>query len=260
MMTLGRWLRLCDLILHLLLGALIVLVSFAFLGAATREKLVRWWAGVLLHLFGLSVVLKGDFSRRDIGHMLLLNHVSWIDVYVVDRYRAARFVAKSEIRSWPLIGWLCERTGTIFIERGRRRAVHGVIEQVTQALTAGSCVAVFPEGTTTDGSVLLPFHSNMVQAAIDAGTPVVPATIRYRDRDGRLALAAAFIGDMTIQQSVIAMLRALPLSVELTILPAIDARGQTRRQIAEQARVVIRDQLGIEEGAREIESSEEAHS
>jgi 1-acyl-sn-glycerol-3-phosphate acyltransferase len=250
----ARALRVVELILHVLLGALIVLCSFTFLSVAAREKMVRWWAGVLLHLFGLSVTLRGDFSQRERGHMLLLNHVSWIDVYVVDRYRATCFVAKSEIRSWPLIGWLSERTGTIFIERGKRRAVHGAVERVTTALDSGACVAVFPEGTTSDGSALLPFHANLIQAAIDAGTPVVPATLRYRDRDGRLALAAAFIGDMTMQDSVLCMLRAKPLSAELTLLPAIDPSGKSRQQIAQLARLAILTQLGIEEGAREVAS------
>ena len=251
MKRLSRWLRMSDVVLHMLLGALIVFCAFPLMSAARREKAVRWWAGVLLQLFGLTVALKGHLSQRERPHMLVLNHVSWIDVYVVDRYRASCFVAKSEIRAWPLVGWLCERTGTIFIERGKRRAVHGAIESIKGALRAGACVAVFPEGTTSDGSVLLPFHSNLLQAAIDTATPILPATIRYLDQSGKLAVSAAFVGDMTMWESAFRLLAAAPLIAELTLLRPI-ASDMDRRELANEARGQMVLALGLNTGNEEF--------
>ena len=231
--------------LHLLLGVAIIAVTFRLLDMTQRERVTRWWSRIMLRIFGISVHLSGASMLRDQGHMLLINHVSWIDVYVVNSYRATRFVAKSEIRSWPLIGWLCHGAGTIFIERSRRRAVHGVLGRMEHALREDACVGIFPEGTTSDGTLLLPFHANLIEAAIVAGVPVVPATLRYQTAAGQLALAAGYIGDMTLFQSASALLRARPLSARLELHAAIDPAGKTRHDIARQARLVMIEALDI---------------
>jgi 1-acyl-sn-glycerol-3-phosphate acyltransferase len=232
-------------ILHILLGSAIVATTFRFLGMAQRERLTRWWSRIILRIFGIRVELSGSSKLRDQGHMLLINHVSWIDVYVVNSYRAIRFVAKSEIRSWPLLGWLCDRVGTIFIERARRRAVHAVLGRIEQALRAGACVGIFPEGTTSDGTVLLPFHANLIEAAIVAGVPVVPATLRYRTESRHLALAAAYIGDMTLVESATALFRASPLYASLELHDAIDTAGKTRHEVAREAHQVMLKALDL---------------
>ena len=239
--------RLLLVTLHLLLGALIVAVSFRLLDARRREGLTRWWSGIILKIFGISVELRGNTALRDQGHMLLINHVSWIDVYVVNSYRAIRFVAKAEIRSWPLIGWLCQRVGTIFIERARRRAVHAVLGRVEQALCEGACVGIFPEGTTTDGTLLLPFHANLIEAAIVAGVAVVPATLRYFDASRQLSLAAAYIGNMTLLESAAALLRAGPLQARLELHGVVETAGKTRHEVARQARSIMLSALDIKE-------------
>jgi 1-acyl-sn-glycerol-3-phosphate acyltransferase len=236
---------LIPVLLHLAVGAVIILVSFGFLSVATRERLIRWWARIIVRLFGLEVHISGHTALRDTGHMLVLNHISWSDIYVIDVYRATRFVAKAEIRRWPLIGWLCTRTGTVFIERGRRQAVHGAIEAVAGALRSGACIGVFPEGTTTDGRELLPFHANLLQAAIDAGVSIVPATLRYRDAHGRVAIEAAYVGEMSLWDSAVSLLLAPKLRVELTLLEPIPTAGMTRRGLTSLAEASIAKALGL---------------
>jgi 1-acyl-sn-glycerol-3-phosphate acyltransferase len=230
-------------LMHLALGAVIIFCFFYFLSLHGRERLITWWARIVVGLFGVEVRVLGDTTLRDTGHMLLLNHISWSDIYVVDVYRATRFVARAEIRKWPLIGWLCDRTGTIFIERSRRQAVRGAIETVASALRSGACVGVFPEGTTTDGLTLLPFHANLIQAAIDAAVPIVPATLRYRDLAGRVATGAAYVGEMSLWDSVKSLLLARPLKAELTLLAPISTIGMTRRELAAAARRAIAESL-----------------
>ena len=237
--------RLLLLLLHLLLGAAIAAVAFRLLNLVQRERVTRWWSRIILKIFGISVELSGSSALRDQGHMLLINHVSWIDVYVVNSYRATRFVAKSEIRSWPLIGWLCQRVGTIFIERERRRAVHDVLGRAEHALLEGACVGIFPEGTTSDGSLLLPFHANLIEAAIKSGVPVIPATLSYRTGSRHLALAAAYVGDMTLYESACALLRARPLYASLELHDAIDTAGKTRHEVSRDARSVMLEALGM---------------
>jgi 1-acyl-sn-glycerol-3-phosphate acyltransferase len=231
---------------HLALGTVIIFFSFPFFSVARRERLITWWASVMVALLGLSVRLEGDQRLKDTGHMLVLNHISWVDIYVIDVYRATRFVAKADIRSWPLIGWLCERTGTIFIERSRRHAVHGAIGAVANALSAGACVGLFPEGTTSDGLSLLPFHANLIQGAIDARVPIVPATLCYRNAQGQIATEAAYVGDMSLWDSLKALLLARPLSVTLTLLAPLESNGESRQLLAAAAEHAIAASLGLE--------------
>ena len=111
------------------------------------------------------------------GRLVVANHLSWLDIFAIDALCPASFVAKSEIARWPLVGTLVARAGTLFIERGRRHAVHRLIEHIERSLQAGGRVAVFPEGTTGAGHALLPFHANLIQAAVDAQAPVVPVLV-----------------------------------------------------------------------------------
>jgi 1-acyl-sn-glycerol-3-phosphate acyltransferase len=232
----------------ILLGVLIIALLFPFEAAARRRAWIRWWAHQVLVTCHIEVRVAGSLQAHQRGVMLVMNHISWLDIYVVHSFRPARFVAKSEIRSWPVVGYLCDRTGTIFIERGRRRAVHDANHTIAALLEQGEIVVVFPEGTTSDGSVLLPFHANLIQAAIAAGVPVVPLALRYRNRDGSLAGSPAYVGDMSLIESLFAVLRGEQVVAELTVLPPMWADGRTRHQIARAAHDVVAATLGVGAG------------
>ncbi len=234
------------LILHVALGTAIIASYFPFARTETRARLIRWWSQVVLRICGMRLAVSGQLEGLGHGRMLVLNHISWIDVYVVHAIHATRFVAKSEIRSWPVIGYLCDRTGTVFIERGRRHAVHQANQQLADLLRKGACVGVFPEGTTSDGSVLLPFHANLIQAAIEAGVPVQPVAVRYERPNGERARDAAYIGEMSLIESLFMILRARSLIARATLLPPIDTRGRTRHEVARAARQAISLSLGLD--------------
>ena len=156
----------------------------------------RWTlraAGVRVQSTGKPLISAG---------LVLPNHVSWLDILVIDSIAPCSFIAKAEIRDWPLVGLLCDRAGTLFIERGRRHAVHQVLQTATEQLHAGGRVAVFAEGTTSDGTVVLPFHANLVEAAVRADCVVQPLALRYEDGSGQRSTAVEFVGSTTFAQSL----------------------------------------------------------
>ena len=240
--------------LHLLVALLVIACGFPFFSQATRDRLLRWWSRRVLAICGVTVrlvVSPSDASgEAAIGHgktgaMLIMNHVSWIDIYVIHTLRAARFVAKAEIAGWPLIGYLTARTGTVFIERGKRHAVRAANHRVAAILAEGGFVAVFPEGTTSDGSTLLPFHANLMQPVTAAAIPLVPAALRYVTRDGKPTRATAYIGDTNLFESIVTILRNAPILAELHLLAALDVNGRTRHEAAHAARTAIANALGL---------------
>ncbi|AQV95299.1 1-acyl-sn-glycerol-3-phosphate acyltransferase [Cupriavidus necator] len=239
------WLRKTALVLHLLRGLLTCALLFPWLGVRSREWHIRRWSRRLLRICGVEVevvdatgVASPGAARQ--GAMVVSNHISWLDIYVIHSWQPVRFVAKSEIRSWPLIGWLCDKTGTIFIERGRKRDAHRVLHDITDVMLQGDLVGVFPEGTTTDGTEVLPFHANLMQAPISGGLPVQPLGLNYLDAaTGQPTLAAAYIGDTTLLQSLEAVLRAPLIKARLVIGPALVPVSGDRRELANSAREVV---------------------
>lgn len=251
MSWLRRLVRLPGLAGLLFGGLLTVFLVFPLVPQARRDALVRGWSRMLLACCGVRVreiVRMGGapLADQDGGRMLLANHVSWLDIFVINAVAPSSFVAKSEIARWPLAGTLVAGVGTVFIERDRRRAVREVIGTLDRRLRAGRRAAVFPEGTTSDGRQVLPFFGNLAQAAIDAGAPVVPIGLRYVDPDGVPSHAAAFIGDDHFLDAVWRITGHPELIAELHVLPAIDiVPGVTRHELADQARLAISGALDL---------------
>lgn len=233
--------RLVLVVLLLLSGLLIEVLVFPAIGIGLREACIRHWSRLLLWALGLRVRVSGTVPTG--ACLIAANHVSWLDIMVINAQRPAQFVAKSEIRDWPLVGLLVARAGTHFIERARRHAVHAVIQELTRALREGRAVGVFPEGTTNDGLSLKPFHANLLQAALDAPAPVVPLAIRYRDGQGRMSDAIDYVGDITFVDSMWRILRAGGLCAHLEWSDGITPVG-TRHDLAHACENAISLALG----------------
>ena len=184
----------------LLAGLAAALTVMRSLSPNLRRGLIRTWARWTLRAAGIRV--KSTGKPMISAGLVLPNHVSWLDILVIDSVAPCSFIAKAEIRSWPLVGLLCDLAGTLFIERGRRHAVHQVLQTATEQLRAGGRVAVFAEGTTSDGTVVLPFHANLVEAAVRAECAVQPLALRYEDGSGRRSTAVDFVGTTTFAQSL----------------------------------------------------------
>jgi 1-acyl-sn-glycerol-3-phosphate acyltransferase len=230
---------------HLFIGLSTCAFVFPLTNQVGRERRIKKWSIKLLTICGVHVEVVHATSAPPAARALnVANHVSWLDIFVMNSFHPCRFVAKSEIRDWPLLGWLCAKTGTIFIARGRVRDVRRIFEGLVASIKAGEHAAFFPEGTTAAQGGLLPFHSNLFEAAIDADIPIQPFAIRYVDTDGRLHSVVDFTGDTSFAQSMIAILKVGGIKAILTRLPIFETKGSHRRELASAAQQAIAAGLG----------------
>jgi 1-acyl-sn-glycerol-3-phosphate acyltransferase len=225
--------------LHLLHGMAVIGLRFPRLDATGRQARIQWWSAKLLRMFGLE--LHGSGTPRPGATLLVANHVSWLDIAAIHAMAPqARFVSKADVLDWPLLGWLIKGAGTLFIERERKRDAVRVLHQVAQALQAGESVAVFPEGTTSASGTLLPFHGNLLQAAITTATPVQAVALRYSDARHRFSPAAQYLGDTSLLQSMWSVVCADRLCVNVDLLAPHGTRHADRRALA----ALLRQQIG----------------
>ncbi len=187
--------RLLCALVHALGGWCTILIVFPRLAQAERDQRVNRWARQMLNILGIDLRLRG--TPPDSGPVLLVaNHISWLDILVMHAARHCRFVSKSDVRHWPLIGTLATGAGTLYIERESRRDAMRVVHHMAGALRSGDVLAVFPEGTTSDGREILPFHANLLQAAISSEAPVQPVALSFVDAaTGRVSFAPIYVGD-----------------------------------------------------------------
>jgi 1-acyl-sn-glycerol-3-phosphate acyltransferase len=224
--------RLLAVLWRLCVGYWTIRVRFAQLNDAQRSDEVQRWSRQMLQALGISLHLEGEAPQQ--GPLLLVaNHLSWLDILVVHAARHCRFVSKSEVHHWPLIGPMAAAGGTLFIERASRRDAMRVVHHMAESLQDGDMLAIFPEGTTSDGSVLLPFHANLIQAAISAHAPVMPVGLRYAQADGQPSRAALYIGDDTLVGSVWRTLGAPAFTARVKFGLTQQAQGRDRRQWAQ---------------------------
>ncbi len=247
---LRRIYRIPLLIALLLAGLAIVFCVFPLLARPAHERIIASWSRLLMRCCGTLVrerIAPGAAPlAATAGAMLLSNHISWIDIFAIDSIAAAVFVAKAEVARWPLVGTLVSRAGTVFIERSRRHAVHDVIARLEQRIRSGHRVAVFPEGTTSDGTCVLPFYGNLAQAAIGAHAPVVPVALRYIDAGGQPTRVPVYVGDTHFLASLWQVTGHPRLIVEVHVLPAIvPAPGMTRQELARRVRDAISRHLEL---------------
>jgi 1-acyl-sn-glycerol-3-phosphate acyltransferase len=230
--------RLLRAVLHGTHGLGIVLLRFDSLDAAGRHEHVRWWSAKMLRMLGIGLQVEGSLQSG--AKLIVANHVSWLDIMAVHAVSPdVRFVSKADVQRWPLLGRLVAAGGTLYIERERPRDALRVVHQMAEALKAGDTVAVFPEGTTGDGRTLLPFHANLLQAAIVTGAPVQPLALRFSDAKHVISPAADFVGDTTLVQSLWMLACGDGVVVRLKVLPTQDSARADRRALSESLREQI---------------------
>lgn len=229
--------------LHLLYGALLA-VAYPRLSPNRQQHIVRRWSAHVLCILNISLHIEGDLSEPcESGSLLVANHISWLDIFVLNAIHPTRFIAKAEVRDWPLIGWLCQRSGTIFIERSLRRDAAATNRKIAALLEQGQCVGLFPEGTTTDGRQVGHFHSALFQPAIDAGAGICAVALRYQQMHGQQSTATAFIGDMTLTDSIWRILRQPAIEAVIAATPTLATGRDNRRVLALAAQQAIAGKL-----------------
>jgi 1-acyl-sn-glycerol-3-phosphate acyltransferase len=232
--------RLSRLALHTAYGVATAALVLPWINDERREHLIRNWSAHILHILNVRVEVDGMLPTADPRPaMFVANHISWLDIWAINSVRVVRFVAKSEVRDWPVIGWLSDKAGVIFIERARRHDTARVSNAGAQALLDGDSLCVFPEGTTTDGTHVRPFRSSLLQSAVEACAPVWPVALHYPDENGQANIGVAYAGDTTMLQSLRAVLMQRSMTVRLTFAEPIEPEGRDRRALAQAAESII---------------------
>ena len=246
--------RLLRVAMHVLAGLLICSLVFPLVSAAGRRRQIQRWSAQLLRIFRVNVEIAGDSTgihAEGLPGVIVANHVSWLDIFVINAMQPCRFVAKSDIRDWPLLGYLCARSDTIFISRGSRRDVRATFKRLVAGIEAGERVAFFPEGTTAAQGTLLPFHANLFQAPIDAAVSLQPLALRYLDPQGRLYAGVDYIGETTFLESMLVILRGPAVQAQIVLLDPIASSSAdgNRRMLSQATHAAIAAALGVADSA-----------
>ena len=236
---------------HIAEGLMTTAFVFPWVGVPKKQALIRRWCKRLLRILKVEARIHGLPDGGFPGNLLIVaNHISWLDIFVLNTVQPSRFIAKSELRRWPVVGRMVAGCGTLFIERGRRHDTHKVNRRAADALSSGDVIAIFPEGTTTDGRGVLPFHGSLLQPVVDAGGHVQPIAIRYLKASGEHNDAPAYVGETSFMESFWCVTGERMLVVELHVARLLPAREGRRRELARAAEAAIRTALASPAGGR----------
>lgn len=231
--------------LHLVHGIAIASLRFPYWSQPQRHARVQIWSAHLLHILAIRLDVSGTPVQGATPAMLVANHVSWLDVYALNAICPAQFVAKTEIGSWPLLGLFARKSGTVFIDRTRRRDILRVNAQLATLMRKGTKIAVFPEGTTTEGNSILPFRPPLLQSAIACDARLQAVAIRYERTDGSPCREASFVGDTTFAAALWLVLTQPVIHARLHFLPAVTCSGKHRKVLAREAERSIARALNL---------------
>ena len=240
---LRRFIRISLLLSHLVVGVALAGLAFPLCSIALRDRIIMAWARQLLRVLGVRLQVNTPPLLPG-GALLVCNHVSWLDIYLIYSARRVHFVSKSEVRDWPVAGWLAHKTGTLFLQRGRRADTARINHEMRALMQSGAWVAVFPEGTTSDGRGLRRFLPSLLQPAVELNCPIVPAALRYRTLAGAYSAAPAYIDDISMWQSLRQIVSEPGVIAELHFGEPIPPSGH-RRELAAQAEIAIARFLGV---------------
>lgn len=246
-----RYFRVCRIVAHTLLGLSIAAALFPLTTNQFKARLIKWWCGRLLDAFNMRVVCFGHVPAKNMPiskTMFVANHISWSDIHALNGLIPLRFIAKSEIKNWPIFGYLVSKANTLFIDRNKRQDAKRTIEIAHTSLQSGDNLCFFPEGTTTDGTEIKLFKSSLIQAAILANATVWPVAIRYPNADGSANTAVAYAGETTLVESMQQILLQQQPVIELHFLEPMspaDYATMDRRELTVHIEGLIRRKLAL---------------
>ncbi|MGH8401542.1 MAG: lysophospholipid acyltransferase family protein, partial [Gammaproteobacteria bacterium] len=224
--------RLIGLTLHVAGGVFLALLLVTVqmpaprMGSRLRAGLARWWLRTLGRLLGVRVFAYGEPVSEPV--LYVANHISWLDIIVLAEVVRADFVAKQEVRGWPLFGWLAQVGGTLFVRRRDSSAARRMEEHMTFRLAAGRNLILFPEGTTTSGNMPKPFKPRLFQAAVRTQSAVQPVAISYQGSHG-LRSRIAFVGDQGLLENLWSILGVRSLPVTIRFMPPLASKDAYTR-------------------------------
>lgn len=248
MKLLRRLFRLSNLALHVLAGICITTIFAGLLKRSATDpryrRLKRWWLGRIVRIVGGRVTAYGEPVAG--GSLLASNHVSWLDIPLLGGQTEITFLSKSEVKDWPVLGWLADKAGTLFIERGKRDGAKGASEKIAEHLQQQERVLMFPEGTTTNNIQLLPFHARLFAAAVTAQVSIQPVAIHYKTTEGKTHPLVPYLNPQTMMQNLWSILGERQILIELHFLPPIDSQACARKELASYSEQQVRTALKLD--------------
>lgn len=235
-----RTYRILRIVMHILYGLSVGALILKRLDQDQRHLIIKRWSETLLNILNVKLTVEGSPPNQKLCNAIFVgNHISWLDIYALNSVHPVRFIAKSEVGRWPILGWLARQANTMFIERAQKKDAQRVTIQATESLSKGDCLCYFPEGTTSDGTELLPFKSSLMQASINANAEVWPLAIHYPNKDGSPNVRMAFVGETTFIESIWQIISLHQSEVKLYFLPSINPNGYERRELTQHIKSAI---------------------
>ena len=210
-------------LIHLFIGTICILI-FPVINRKSKKILIKRWSSLLLKIFKINLVVNNDLKKilYKKNYLIVSNHISWIDIFVINSACPVAFVAKQSISKWPILSWLVKASETIFIDRKRISKIKETTKEVENFLQNKGSICIFPEGTSSDGSQLLNFKSNLLQTAINKNISVLPIAIQYFHNQ-KFCSAPAYYADLPLLDSIINLVKFNNIEAKLTILTEIES-------------------------------------
>ena len=235
----GRTLWLCAQLLVAILDHVLVI---SWRGRESKPALRAAWmqrnGRRLLRVLNVTWATSGPVPHRG---LLAGNHLSYVDILVLAAIGPCAFVAKREVKGWPVFGWLAQFGGTIFVHREKRTEVGRTTREIDEALNRGILLILYPEGTSSDGSGVLPFKSALLEPASQPGRALSVAHIWYRLEDGDVGQEVCYWGDMTLVPHLLNLLGKRHIQAHVSFAqisePSSDRKELARRLHAEVVRL-----------------------
>lgn len=245
--------RLFFLLLHLCLGLFLTLLYAGILRLDSQhphyKKTTRWWLATICNILGIKIHVHGKMAEQPV--MLVSNHISWADIPVLASQSNPRFLSKAEVRRWPIIGWLADKSGTLFIRRGVSGSANNAISQLTVCLEQQQTVLVFPEGTTTDGKDVRKFHPRLLKAAVESEAKIQPIALRYTNASGKHDEDIPYTGGQSLLKNLLIILKKKSIIANIHFIPSVDTASKTRDQLAQHAHKAIKEMVSKSSKAKQ---------
>ncbi len=230
-------LRVFLLLMHVVLGIVLALGK-PILSQRIWQGIVQWWLRTIIRILGGEVAITG--MPVSSGALLVANHIAWLDIPLLGGYSPIRFLSKQEIENWPVVGWLANCAGTLYIERGKQGAAQRAAERISASLSKGDAVLVFPEATTSDGRNVRPFHARLFSSAMETDVPIQPVALRYRNLQGEACDKVPYV-DESMLENLLGFLGEKTLYMEVHYLEPLQAAEYDRKTLAGMAEAQIRE-------------------
>ena len=223
---------------HVFLG-LVSIIFFPIIDRKSKKILIKSWSLLLLRIFKINLILNKNLKEilTKKNYLIVSNHISWLDIFIINAAYPVAFVAKHSISKWPVLSWLVRASETIFIDRKRITKIKETSKEIEHFLENKGSICIFPEGTSTDGLKLLNFKSNLLQTAINKNISVLPIAIQYFHNQ-KFCSAPAYYGDLSLLDSIRNLIKFDNIDAKLTILTEIQYISD-RKVLANEAYVKI---------------------